>query len=88
MAVTRRQEGGEEEDSDKREDFEPGVRRDDRLHGAVRAHPADEPHRQRHGLRPRRAQRTDRATGARHEERANGTQALERNVRQVEDGRD
>jgi len=81
LAATRGQEGREEENSSQGEDSEPGVRGDNNVHGTVRAHTTDEPHCQRHGLRPCRTQRIYWSAGTRHEERSDGTQTLERNVR-------
>ena len=86
LAAARGQERGEAKVGDRREVAEPGVQRDVPVLRAVPAHPADVARRQRHGLRPHGTQRAHRAGGARRQERPDGGEALERDVRQAATG--
>ena len=82
LADARRQEGREEEDIDEGTQPQPCLQRVVRLRRAVRAGPPDEPHHLRHGLRQAGSQRTHRAGRARQQERPDGGEALERDVRE------
>jgi len=86
LAAARRQEGREAKVGDRREVAEPGLQRDVPVLRSVRTHSPDVASRQRHGLRPHGTQRAHRAGRARRQERPDGSEALERDVRQAATG--
>ena len=86
LAATGRQEDREAEVDDRREVSKPGVQRNVSVLRAVRTHSPDVTSRQRHGLRPHGPQRAYRSGGSRRQERADGGEALERDVRQASAG--
>ena len=82
LADARGQEGRKEEDGDEGTQPQPGVQRVVRLRRALRARAPDEPRPLGDGLRPARPQRADRSGRARQQERPDGGEALERDVRE------